>query len=43
MIEEEVSKDFHIRLNYVIDLRKNFYNDGVVVVIGSQDRDYAAK
>ena len=37
-IEEEVAKDFHVRLNYVIDLRKCFFKEGVVVVIGPQDR-----
>ena len=37
-IEEEVAKDFHLRLNYVIELRKYFLENGVVVVIESASR-----
>ena len=32
-IEEEVAHDFHLRLNYLIELRKYFLDSGVVVVI----------
>ena len=41
-IEEEVSKDFHVRLNYVIDLQKAFLDSGHVIVINNQARGQAA-
>ena len=41
-IEEEVSKDFHVRLNYVIDLRKDFLDSDHVIVINEQPIQQAA-
>ena len=35
-IEEEVSKDFHVRLNHVIDLQQAFFDSGHVIVINYQ-------
>ena len=42
LIEEEVSNDFHIRLNYVIEIRKLFLDSGHVIVISDQPRGQAA-
>ena len=40
-IEEEIAKDFHVRLNYIIGLRKHLFESGVVVVIDPQARGTA--
>ena len=41
-IEDEVSRDFHLKQEYVIDLRKIFLDSGEVMVVDSKPRGSAA-
>ena len=42
MIETEVSEDFHVRKNYVVEIRKTFLDCGSVIVIDPQIRGQGA-